>query len=93
MFDLLVYVAIAVVAIAGAAAWLCFPKREPQARDGQGVDTAAPAYTLSPGTKKIPRYIASRTLNVGRTSRPARGFRPDHLPASKRQARAAGRGE
>jgi hypothetical protein len=36
MSDPLVYVIIAVVAIAGAAAWLYFPKREPQVRDGQG---------------------------------------------------------
>ena len=35
MSDLLVYVVIAVVAIAGAAAWLYFPKQEPQVRDGQ----------------------------------------------------------
>jgi hypothetical protein len=36
MSDLLVYVIIAVVAIAGAGAWLYFPKREPQVRDTQG---------------------------------------------------------
>ena len=35
MSDLLVYVIIAIAAIAGAAAWLYFPKREPQVRDGQ----------------------------------------------------------
>jgi hypothetical protein len=34
MSDLLVYVIIAIAAIAGAAAWLYFPKREPQVRDG-----------------------------------------------------------
>jgi hypothetical protein len=36
MSDLLVDVVIAVVAIAGTAAWLYFPKQEPQVRDGQG---------------------------------------------------------
>jgi hypothetical protein len=51
MSDLFVYVLIAVVAITGATAWLYLPKREPQARDGQGADTTAPAYTLSSGTE------------------------------------------
>ena len=52
MSDLLVYVIIAVVAIAGAAAWLYFPKREPQVRDGQGSRHHRPG-SLSPGTKRI----------------------------------------
>jgi hypothetical protein len=47
MSDLLVYVIVAVVAIAGAAAWLCFPKREPQARDGAGEPTPPPQPTRS----------------------------------------------
>ena len=43
MSDLLVYVVIAVVAIAGAAALLYFPKREPQVRDGQRSRNHSPA--------------------------------------------------
>lgn len=51
MSDLLVYVVIAVVAIAGAAAWLYFPKRV------RGADTTAPAHSLS-RHKENPARIA-----------------------------------
>jgi hypothetical protein len=42
MSDLLVYVIIAAVAIAGAAAWLYFPSESRSFAAGRGADTTAP---------------------------------------------------
>jgi hypothetical protein len=69
MSDLLVYVVIAVVAIAGAAAWLYFPKREPQVRDGQGSRHHRPGSLALSRTKKIPPGLWRLLTSGGRTTR------------------------
>jgi hypothetical protein len=65
MTDPLVYVIIAAVAIAGAAAWLYLPKREPQVRDGQGSRHHRPGSLALSRRKENPgRHIPGHTLNV-----------------------------
>jgi hypothetical protein len=69
MSELLVDVVIAVVAIAGAAAWLYFPKREPQVRDGQWSRHHRPgSLALSRHKTNPARYHVRRMWAVGQPS-------------------------
>ena len=60
MSDLFVDVVIAVVAIACAAAWLYFPKQEPQVRDGQGSRHHRPGSLALSRHKENPARITPR---------------------------------
>lgn len=73
MSDLFVYVLIAVVAIAGAAAWLYFPKPEPQVRAGRGSPTLPPGFTRS-----LPAQRKSRPVHRWPHLEPRRRLRRRH---------------